>query len=506
MGNYNDYLEYLKHIDNTTEQEIKAKVDGLNDEITNLKNNVANLTKVKDGLTTDLANANREINGKIDIINVKETELKKVETDLKQTKKELKETQNKLLELEKSYSLSQEKNTSLSNEISELQKKQSTLKSESKTYQKDLKDTNFKLTELEKLYANEQSNNASLNNQISELKSKYSVLETDFKSKNSNVESYIAEIQKLHLELETAKNDFKNAKSNSSDVNEQVAKYKQEIERLNKIVNSNGSNSQDFVNEIGKLYLEINQLKSSLSETNKLKNSIESKLKELQSKNFETTIQQLKSEKAAIENILNSTKSKLTELQKKFNDISKEQNEDKTKIQLLINQVPTLILTFAILYFLLTPLLEYFEVRNLSFFGFEHLENGEIHLATYFLKGFAYLCKISILLSLTFLIAKFVRTNISNKKKKTKIIYVTIANILFVSIFAIAHLNFDWRYNPLINHYLNSFLLFGAKSDYYYFIGYEVIIFANIFHSIIITLFFYTLYIITKRITQSIIK
>lgn len=277
MGNYNDYLEYLKHIDNTTEQEIKAKVDGLNDEITSLKNNVANLTKVKDGLTTDLANANREINGKIDIINIKEIELKKVENDLKQTKNELKETQNKLSELEKVYSLSQEKNTSLSNEISELQKKQSTLKSESDTYQKDLKDTNFKLSELEKLYTKEQSNNASLSNQIAELKSKYSVLETDFKSKNSNAESYISEIQKLHLELESAKNDFKNASASNSSTSEQINKYRSEISNLNKTIEE--LKKKNNTAELSDLKIKLDKTERELNDIVKNKNLLDSELK-----------------------------------------------------------------------------------------------------------------------------------------------------------------------------------------------------------------------------------
>ena len=48
MASYNEYLEYLKHIDNTTEQEIKTKIDGLNKDITHLKESLGKLSTVKD--------------------------------------------------------------------------------------------------------------------------------------------------------------------------------------------------------------------------------------------------------------------------------------------------------------------------------------------------------------------------------------------------------------------------------------------------------------------------
>ena len=120
MANYNDYLEYLKHIDNTTEQEIKTKIDGLNDEISNLKTSLSNLNKVKDDLTTDLANSKKQINEKVDLINLKETELKKVTSDLANVQKDLKDTNFKLTELEKMHNIEQKKNVTISNELAEI--------------------------------------------------------------------------------------------------------------------------------------------------------------------------------------------------------------------------------------------------------------------------------------------------------------------------------------------------------------------------------------------------
>lgn len=216
MANYNDYLEYLKHIDNTTEQEIKSKINGLNDEISNLKTSLSNLNKVKDDLTTDLANAKKQINEKTDLINLKETELKKVSNDLANV-------------------------------------------------QKDLKETNFKLTELEKLHNIEQKKNATISNELAEVKSKYYILESEVKNKSKKVNDYIAEIQKLHLDLENAKNDFKNASASNTSTTEQINKYRSEISNLNKTIDdlkkkNNSAELTDLKVKLDKTEWELNEL------------------------------------------------------------------------------------------------------------------------------------------------------------------------------------------------------------------------------------------------------
>lgn len=228
MANYNDYLEYLKHIDNTTEQEIKTKIDGLNDEISNLKTSLSNLNKVKDDLTTDLANAKKQINEKVDLINLKETELKKVTSDLANV-------------------------------------------------QKDLKDTNFKLTELEKMHNIEQKKNATISNELAEVKSKYYILESEVKNKNKTVNDYITEIQKLHLELENAKNDFKNASASNTSTTEQINKYRSEINNLNKTIDDLRKKNNSA--ELTDLKVKLDRTESELNELAKNKNLLDKELK-----------------------------------------------------------------------------------------------------------------------------------------------------------------------------------------------------------------------------------
>jgi predicted RNase H-like nuclease (RuvC/YqgF family) len=61
MTNYNNYLEYLHHVDNTTKQEIKVNEKALNNEIAKWKTLSDNLNKEKDELTKNLGQANTEI-------------------------------------------------------------------------------------------------------------------------------------------------------------------------------------------------------------------------------------------------------------------------------------------------------------------------------------------------------------------------------------------------------------------------------------------------------------
>lgn len=259
MANYNDYLQYLKHIDNTTEQEIKTKIDGLNDEISNLKTSLSNLNKVKDDLTTDLANAKKQINEKVDLINLKETELKKVSNDLANVQKELKDTNFKLIELEKNYNIEHKKNTTISNELAD-------------------------------------------------IKSKYYILESEVKNKNNSVNDYISEIQKLHLDLENAKNDFKNASASNTSTTEQINNYRSEISNLNKIVEElkNNDNSNKVLELIKELNLEkskVKEIENSLKTANNSNLSLKSKNQELENsvlnyknniKEYESTISNLK--------------------------------------------------------------------------------------------------------------------------------------------------------------------------------------------------------------------
>jgi chromosome segregation ATPase len=184
MANYNDYLEYLKHVDNTTKQEVTARIDSLNDEIAGLKTSLNNLNKVKDNITDDLSKARTQINEKIDQINQKEVELKRIFNELSAVQNQLNETQKKLSDTEKNLGAEQNKNNNLGKEIAELRKK-------------------------------------------------YAALENEIKDKNKNITDRIDEIQNLQIESERAKADILQLSATKQALEEQAVKYRKEAGQLN---------------------------------------------------------------------------------------------------------------------------------------------------------------------------------------------------------------------------------------------------------------------------------
>ena len=131
MANYNDYIKYLQHVDNITKQEVTAKIDSLNEEITNLKSSLTNLNKVKDGLTDELGKANRQINEQTDRINQKEVELQiaaKKQTALENELKSTVSTKNEEIRL-------------LQNDLENSKKKAAKSESEKQKLEKELSKT-----------------------------------------------------------------------------------------------------------------------------------------------------------------------------------------------------------------------------------------------------------------------------------------------------------------------------------------------------------------------------
>lgn len=85
MATYNDYIEYLKHVDNTTREEIDKQIDSLGEEISALKTSLTTLQKEKDLLSAQLAKSQKDLLGREDMLNMKSVEVDK----LIKTKKDL---------------------------------------------------------------------------------------------------------------------------------------------------------------------------------------------------------------------------------------------------------------------------------------------------------------------------------------------------------------------------------------------------------------------------------
>ena len=75
MSTYNDYIEYLKHVDNTTREEIDKQIDSLNKEIGSLKASLTTLQKDKDVLSSQFAKSQKDLSDNGDMLNMKAVEI-----------------------------------------------------------------------------------------------------------------------------------------------------------------------------------------------------------------------------------------------------------------------------------------------------------------------------------------------------------------------------------------------------------------------------------------------
>lgn len=202
MASYNEYLEYLKHIDNTTEQEIKTKIDGLNKDITHLKESLGKLSTVKDDLTYKLNEANTKINENFHTISIKQTEI-----------------------------------ASLKNDISDF-----TLK---------LKDAKEEIGKSEKQKSKDEKRNVEISEQLKLLTEKYNKLQNEFQSTNGNIKNHLEEIQILQSKFNGSEQKAQNLSSTKADLESKIQKYQKEIAVLNSsIANLKNNNLADKVLEL----------------------------------------------------------------------------------------------------------------------------------------------------------------------------------------------------------------------------------------------------------------
>jgi chromosome segregation ATPase len=91
MADYNEYLKYLKHVEDTTKQDVEAKIDEKNIEITKLKKDFnIEKQKLESSLKTEIDGLNNYRKRlEISIANLNE-EKSNLTTELNSTKEELK--------------------------------------------------------------------------------------------------------------------------------------------------------------------------------------------------------------------------------------------------------------------------------------------------------------------------------------------------------------------------------------------------------------------------------
>lgn len=235
MSTYNDYIEYLKHVDNTAREEIDKQIDSLNKEIGSLKASLTSLQKDKDVLSSQFAKSQKDLADKGDMLNMKAVEINqhlRKQTELNNSINFLKKQTEEL-----KVSLSQEKER-VKTKVVEIEEKDQQLAKQ----KKELDDKFIKLqTEYNELLAKQVSSDTS----AAMLKRNMETLQRQLKQKTENAQQLQVQISNLNKHNEILKQKIEQNSNNNSEfqkelqkelneANDKIKKLNEEKEELNK--------------------------------------------------------------------------------------------------------------------------------------------------------------------------------------------------------------------------------------------------------------------------------
>ena len=250
MSTYNDYIEYLKHVDNTTREEIDKQIDSLNKEIGSLKASLTTLQKDKDVLSSQFAKSQKDLADKGDMLNMKAVEINqhlRKQTELNNSINFLKKQTEEL-----NVSLSQEKER-VKTKVVEIEEKDQQLAKQ----KKELDDKFIKLqTEYNELLAKLVSSDTS----AAMLKRNMETLQRQLNQKTENAQQLQVQISNLNKQNEILNQKIEQNSNNNSEfqkelqkelkeANDKIKKLNEEKEELNKKI----GNEQQLQMQIGNL-------------------------------------------------------------------------------------------------------------------------------------------------------------------------------------------------------------------------------------------------------------
>lgn len=278
MSTYNDYIEYLKHVDNTAREEIDKQIDCLNKEISSLKASLTSLQKDKDVLASQFAKSQKDLADKGDMLNMKAVEINqhlRKQTELNNSINVLRKQTEELNVL-----LSQEKEK-VKTKVAEIEEKDQQLEKQKKA----LNDEFIKLqTEYNELLAKQVSSDSS----AAMLKRNMETLQRQLNQKTENAQQLQMQIDNLNNQNEVLKQKIKHIGDKNTPDKEELAKElnaaNDKIRKLNK--------------EKEELTKELEETKSKLLSSQNTNKGLQSTLKALktQASNLESTIASLQLE------------------------------------------------------------------------------------------------------------------------------------------------------------------------------------------------------------------
>lgn len=278
MSAYNDYIEYLKHVDNTAREEIDKQIDCLNKEISSLKASLTSLQKDKDVLASWFAKSQKDLADKGDMLNMKAVEIN--QHLRKQT-----ELNNSITVLRKQ---TEELNVLLSQEKEKVKTKVAELEEKDQQFAKQKKELNDKFIELQTEYNELLAKQVSSDSSAAMLKRNMETLQRQLNQKTENAQQLQMQIDNLNNQNEVLKQKIKHIGDKNTPDKEELAKElnaaNDKIRKLNK--------------EKEELTKELEETKSKLLLSQNKNKDLQSMLKSLktQASNLESTIASLQLE------------------------------------------------------------------------------------------------------------------------------------------------------------------------------------------------------------------
>lgn len=261
MSTYNDYIEYLKHVDNTTKEEIDKQIDSLNKEINALKASLTSLQKDKDMLSAQFAKSQKDLAAKDDMLNMKSVEINqhlRKQTELNNSIDFIKKQKEELNVL-----LGQEKER-LKTKVAEIEEKDQQLARQ----KKELDDKVIKLqADYNELLAKLTSSDSS----AAAFKRNMETLQRQLDQKAENIQQLQAQIVNLNKQNEILNQKIKQNNDNSSELQKELQielnAANDKIRRLNiekKELNSKIGDGQQLLMQIDNLNSQNEVLKQKI--------------------------------------------------------------------------------------------------------------------------------------------------------------------------------------------------------------------------------------------------
>ena len=313
MSTYNDYIEYLKHVDNTAREEIDKQIDCLNKEISSHKASLTSLQKDKDVLASQFAKSQKDLADKGDMLNMKAVEINqhlRKQTELNNSINVLRKQTEELNVL-----LSQEKEK-VKTKVAEIEEKDQQLEKQKKA----LNDEFIKLqTEYNKLLAKQVSSDSS----AAMLKRNMETLQRQLNQKTENAQQLQMQIDNLNKQNEVLKQEIEQNRNNNSEFQKELTK---ELEEANGKIRKLNKEKEELNKKIGN----EQQLRMQIDNLNKQNEVLKQKIKHIGDKNTP--------DKAELAKELDGANDKIRKLNKEKEELVKELDKANGQIRKLNKQ------------------------------------------------------------------------------------------------------------------------------------------------------------------------